>query len=75
MIKVKRYNIWPVLPRKITRPRGVFNKFEDIRIVKSYRFVPLRPDGARQPDVEGRVAMRIAAMKDNRYCCGSVIGR
>lgn len=74
-VRAKRYNIWPYPPPHIVYPRRVFQKFRDIEIRKVYRFTPLRAAGARQPDVEGRIAMRIAAMVDGRYCCGDAIGR
>jgi hypothetical protein len=75
-IYVRRKNIYPYPPPRLIDPPGVLGvKFEDIRITKRYRFTPMRPAGARQPDAEGRIAMREAAMVDGRYCCGDVVGR
>jgi hypothetical protein len=69
---IKKSNIYPIPPPTIINPPGP-GKLH--LITKRYKFRPLRPPGARQPDAEARVAMRIAAMVDGRYCCGDVIGR
>jgi hypothetical protein len=73
---IERKNIWPYPPPYLIYPHGVGRvKFQDIEIHKNFRFKPLRAPGARQPDAEGRISMRIAAMIDDRYCCGDAIGR
>jgi hypothetical protein len=69
-------NIYPIPPPYIIDPPGTRGiGFDSIKITKRYKFTPLRPPGARQPDAEGRIAMRLAAMVDGRYCCGDAIGR
>ena len=75
-IYVRNKNIFPYPPRYLIKPPGTRGiTFDSIKITKRYVFSPLRAPGARQPDAEGRIAMRIAAMDDGRYCCGDVIGR
>jgi hypothetical protein len=70
--KTNKYCYYP--PPWLINPPGIATR-EFQPIIKKYKFVPLRAAGARQPDVEGRLAMRIAAMDDGRYCCGDVVGR
>jgi len=73
---VRNKNIWPYPPPYLITPPGTRGvRFQDIKIQKRFQFTPLRAPGARQPDVEGRISMRIAAMVDGRYCCGDAIGR
>jgi hypothetical protein len=75
-IYARNKNIFPYPPQYLIRPPGTRGvKFNNIKITKRYVFKPLRAPGARQPDVEGRIAMRLAAMEDGRYCCGDAIGR
>jgi len=70
----RRRNIYPILPTRIVAPPGPAS-MTFTPITKRYEFRPFRAAGARQPTVEGRLAMRQAAMTDNRYCCGDVNGR
>lgn len=73
---IKRKNIWVHPPPYLISPPGIRGvKFKNIEINKRFVFRPLRAPGSRQPDTEGRISMRIAAMDDGRYCCGDVIGR
>jgi hypothetical protein len=73
---VRKKDIWPHPPPYLVRPPGTRGvKFNNIKITKKFVFKPLRAPGSRQPDAEGRISMRIAAMDDNRYCCGDAIGR
>jgi hypothetical protein len=73
---IRKKNIYPYPPPYIINPPGTRGvKFKSIKVTKKYRFKPLLAPGSRQPDAEGRVAMRIAAMVDGRYCCGDVVGR
>jgi hypothetical protein len=73
-IKVKSTDKWVYPPPRIIYPPTISKKFKPLRI-KKYQFRPLRAAGARQPDAEARITMRIAAMAENRYCCGDPIGR